>query len=595
MESMSVLTGRLDALVQSPNVAPVLPGRSNEDDLKHSTARRASISATEAEFLLSGWVERAERDAQAAIRFAEAHPQSSCAWTRAAHSSLSAGMKLEAVACSRSSLQAAQLNTGKEFDLPAAYGAARVLVVCGEAAAAAEYLARLTPHPMLTTLRANAAAIDGNVEEAVRLLSDSLTSEAASLRGYLLLKNEEHRKAIQNLRTATRMNPSDVDAHLNLACALYASGSPKKALRSAGMAWRLCPARRDVAYAYLELLWQNEKWQEFRAHLALLESSSLSREARFALLQARNAVRLDKYPIALSHFRNAEAWSRENQDLLLAAEAKANALLIEHFLKRLGRKQAWREILRLAKEHTDSFLLLEALAKVSETVTEGTALARLWEGSDASAPSPERYNHLAMRVAFLTGNFDEALEISMRWLREQPNNSDALYAVAAFAGHVDQDWIAAAHFAGLALSKLGADEYTVNQAAYSAAMAGRVVQARAALDRLRVADYYLEATRGLVEICAGELASGFRHYRKALVQAEKAATAGSAPYDAVLMYLHQLRLLAHINISVEGDISVQASALPSIDLPVNWRDIPSLLMLKKAFDSEGIPWPESHD
>jgi tetratricopeptide (TPR) repeat protein len=585
--SMALFDAPPTPLQEPTRVEPVLPGSLNAVGISHLD--RAKRQAEDPSVAFAAWYEKALADARKTLRSAEANAHRSSAWTRAAFAFLGLGEHTRAAELAMRSLQA---SSEEELDVAALYGALRVLWSVDKVDAATPWLDRLPPVPLLMNLRASVAAHAGEFDTALAMLAGSSSPETLSLRGYLYLCRGDIQQAVHVLRSAIRERPQDVDAHLNLGAALQRAGSDRKALTSFAQAWRLSRSRKDVAVAYLELLWVNERWAQLAATITELETTTLSEDHIFIFMQAREALRIDRTERGLRLLSKAATAARNAGDTCAAADALGNAVLVKRSMDRLTQREAWERIQGLAEGNPTSGVLLEMLARVTNRVSEGRRLRTLYEQTDSHMLLPnERHQDLQMRVAYFSGDFQAAVRLSRQWWHALPRSIGALRAMAAVGGHLDDDWQPAATAASALLRRSTNDPYVANQAAYALAMAGSIAAARAALATTTEASYALRATAGLVEICAGNLSTGFQLYRDAFKQAERETRATGSEEDLAVMYLHQQLLLHRLNLSEENDLEVRASALPQVALPLGWADDPGLLALRDRFAREGHEWP----
>lgn len=595
MSSLAVTLERnLDVVRETLRVAPARPMNLSE---QASGARFRSGDADVGtrgiglgvEELVDEWLGNALQVAAQAALLAEENSDSPAAWTRSAFAQLVAGRRDEARTHARRAIVEARRNAVRvrTVDVPAIAGAVRVLSGLGEMADMASALEGLPDDPQLLGLRASLVADSGDLDLALHLLEGASAEESSSLAGYLWLRKNELPKAIRSLRLATTRNVKDVDAHFNLALALNRIGSPKKALRSVGVAQRLSPGRLDVEHLYLELLAGTGNWELLKREIGRLRSRGVHERPEVLIAETRLALLAEKRERALILLKRAEKLADERGDKQLVAELQGNQVMVRFASNKLDRKTAKKELLFALESVPDSVVLADMLSMLIVRRSEARLLEK-FAAQHAKSQSPFAFS-LRTRTAYLTGRFDDCLMEVREWLKIHPNDNEGLMSLMSIVGHLDDDWSRAAEVARHALRKLPMTALLANQAAYSLAVAGQSQAADAVLDRSPGWNYRLEATRGLVKICLGDMALGLKHYRMA---AKMVDLVPDVEDDALLMTIHQgmaLRRLGLINPS--NDKLLRAAALPVMSLPDDWEDISSFVALKSAADRNGWTWP----
>lgn len=260
--------------------------------------------------LVSDWRLNAEKVASQANSLTNLYPNSPTAWTRSAYAHLFAGLKDEANYQSRQAIEVAleSRSAGNDLDVPAVLGALRVLATLGMTSDLIPILESLPRNRLLVGFHASLIADTGDFDQALALLREVDQVEESSLIGYLWLRKNNLPKAINCLRDAIAQNPTDTDAHFNLGIALNRIGSPKKAIRSIGVAVRLSPGRADIRHFYLELLSQIGQWEALRTELADIRREGILPTPENLILEARLSLHDKKLDPAIVYLKKAEIW-----------------------------------------------------------------------------------------------------------------------------------------------------------------------------------------------------------------------------------------------------------------------------------------------
>lgn len=594
MISNLMIDRNLDVVRDTLKVNPARP-RSLDELTRDSgmVAENGGISSrsdvTDVEILIEEWSANAQRTALQAISIAESHSDSPAAWTRSAFAQLSAGDFVAAREHSERAISLAQRDELKdsEFDVPAVVGAIRVLSTLVSAQDLISVIEELPSNTFLTGVMASMAASIGDLDRALVLTSQLPVGEAASLVGYIHLQKNDLSTAIHNLRKAIYFNAQDVDAHFNMAIALFRSGSPKKALRSAGIAWHLSPGRLDFRNFYFELLALTGRWEILKHQVLKLRDAQAQDTPEILVAEARLALVEENRDRALVHLKKAEQLAMEHGNSQLAAEFKGNQIMIGHSANKLTRDSARRQLTQLLESKPESIGLADMLSMLIIRKSEARFLDRYLE-VHRDSQSSLAYSFRS-RVAYLECRFDDYLLEIRTWGKMYPSDGDALIALISAEGHFDDDWPRAATIAKQALKKLPRSAFLANQVAYCFALAGQPHAAEAALNTAPEWNYRLEATRGLVKISLGDVLGGLKNYRKAAEMVERVP---GAEFDSILMGIHQGLALRRLNLlNPENERLIKAAALPVVSLPDDWEEYPAFAALKLVADRHGWSWP----
>lgn len=592
--STLIMNHNLDFVRETPNVDPARPMNLDEqvqgsENYFGSTVTRKHSSGVEIDDLVHTWTENAKRVADGAIATSKLHPESAAAFARAAFALLAVGQIEPArVSAHRAiSIAKSQASDSRPLDVPIIVGSMRVLSAMEETPVLISLLDGLPRVPYLVRLKASLIAAMGDLESALALLDDFPDGDALSLEGYLWLQKNNLDRAIRLLRAATTHNVKDIDAHFNLAIAMYRNGSLKKALRSVKVAHELSPGRLDIRHFYLELLAKTGNLDVLKIEVERLRSSNADDTTEIQVAEARICLAKGQRDRAQVHLERAEKLALDRGDIQLASELKGNRIMLKHAAHKISRITAKREILTLLQSVPDSVLLAQMLSMLIVRRSE-VKLLEPYLSRHEDSMSSIAYS-LRAQTAYLECRFEDYLHEVRRWVKSCPNDGDALLTLMAAEGRFDDDWSRAADVAKKGLKKMPRSVYLVNQAAYVFALAGQPQIAERVLESAPEWNYALEATRGLVKIYLGNIEGGLKNYRKAAEMVEKAPDTEN---DAILMSIYQGLALRRLNlITPENEKLLKAAALPAVSLPQDWDDFPAFLSLKSSADRNGWEWP----
>ena len=429
-----------DTLRVDPSRPDGLAEASSIDRLRSVGAGvHAKWAAPDIENLVEAWASSASQIADRAAALAESSPDSATAWTRSAFAHFVAGREQSASAHARRAIHEVRVAAGGShvFDVPAIAGALRVLLSLGGLNDLEAILEGLPDDPQLLRLRASFAAESGDIDRALGLLLNVEDEGTFSLQGYLWLLKDDFPRAIGSLRAAIAANGGDVDAHFNLAIALNRAGSPKKALRSAGVALRLSPGRLDCQIFYLELLATNGQWSALEHDLRRLHSQGAPEVPELLIAEARLALRKDKTKVARGLLKRAERLAAERGDSTLANELHGNQVMMGYAAHDIDRQAAKGEIQSALVSAPDSLLLADMLSMLITRRSEAVTLEH-FTTQHAESRHPLAFS-LRSRAAFLQGRSEDCLAEVREWVKIHPNDHNGLMTLISVVGHLDDD------------------------------------------------------------------------------------------------------------------------------------------------------------
>ncbi len=454
----------------------------------------------------------ADGDLLQARAFAENHPDSSTAQARLAASEFGFGNRVSASRAARSVLE------DDAIDAPALMVASQVLVTLGEIGLAERALRKVLEASDIgdgarnaaSVLAARIAAHQGNLEEALELLTDS-GSAGSALKGSVLAQMGRCHEAIHELRSALRSVPDSPSTLCSLGYAYAMAGSPRKAIRATSAAIALAPADRTAGLNLAAFLLSQGETSDavsaidrLAAHhpgdiqlvLAAAAALQISGDTKGALKRLRRAD-------TSRDMRAAPPADREELRLyidLLKSPAMTRA---EVFTRSL-------EALEQCDYH--SMMIARILANAAQTTADLPTLEA------AYSELIERYDRSALltvekQIAFLRFEFDRSLEAAVERVEEEPFSTDAHIAATYLMSMHKGNYQKAARI-GLAGIKRGiGDDVLRNNVAFALAMGGDPDEAERVLPDLSECDLAL-TTAGLIKAVRGDLEGGIALYEK---------------------------------------------------------------------------------
>lgn len=483
------------------------------------------------------------------------------------------------------------LRDGRDsLDIASAISAGRLLVALGHIDDADAAVAKLPHLDALRVLRASIAIDRGELESALQVLRLDDSPAAASLRGFVLLRTAQYHAAIRELRKAWNSGVRVADDALNMALAFWSVNATRKAVSFARQASRLAPGRKDISFTLLEFLLASDQAAEARAEIDSIKQRGYTEPEEFIFLQAQVALKLQEHRRGLTLMKRAASAAKASGNNMLAAEIEGNLAYLELAPHPAKHGIARERIGALIAQRPTSVVLVELFALLADRVHHRDELTQyitnLTPGCDE-----RRLYFLRARAAVLTGDFDEAVNYAGLWVEKEPYDVTAVALYVMWLGQIGLDWPKAACEAERALTRFGGDRMIVNNAAYALALAGRMGRAMSVIGRVADRnDYYLVATRGLVELSCGRVEEGLRSYRDAATLADRDSDGDAA---RALMTLHQALAVHQLGLMRDEKVlrHLSAGALPTVPLPDDWQDRPDFVLLHEAARRRGWLWP----
>lgn len=460
---------------------------------------------------VEGAVEHVDGDLLQARALARAHPESPTAQARLASTEFSFGHRLSA-------LQAAeQVLDNDTVDAPALMVAAQILVALGESASAQGALHKLLEatapeagaRSAAEVLAARMAAHQGDLHEALELLSQNSTQAALALKGALFVQVGRYHDAIRVLREALREVPDSPDALGALGYAYAAVGSIAKASRAMTAAAALDPTDRSAGLNLAALLISQDRASDAVAAIDRLighhpNDIGLERSAASAMHSSGDtagALRRLRRVKTSRAARNATDARKEELGLdilLLDTPPRAPSEVFA---------AAAAALRRCDYRSTDIARTLAATARTPKDVsTLETAYRELRKHHDTAA-----LLFLESRVAFLRLEFDRCTEAAVEWAHHDPFSIDAhitaTYMLSLHAGDYQQ----AAQIGRAGLRRGIQHEALRNNVAFALAMDAKPDEAARLVPDPSECEPAL-ATAGLIEMVRGNHDRGIAMY-----------------------------------------------------------------------------------
>jgi tetratricopeptide (TPR) repeat protein len=566
------------------------------DDFHREPFAKKTPTRSSAEDTFSHWLEGSRSVAQQAQMTAQAHPDSPTALARLAHAQLAAAdgssAELAALRSLDSSLKLYRSSPGASIDVPAIFAAAHALIVLDKPDVAQSRLADFPPSPPLTLMRASLAADANQPQEALDLLQDFEFGDAASLRGYVYLRIEEPQRALAELRNAYRAVDASPNICANIATAFWKLGSRRKAIRFARQASRLAPGRKDVSLMMLNyLIWSGEFEAAHREIDGIL-SRGAAEIPELLVMQAHIAFAQEDLHRALGLLRRGATVAKRSGEEVLAAEISGRIAALRRTMGRISTAQALQTIRDLMTGSPANIALIRIFADLSERASLAPELRRRYE-EVASRTEASDLLPVEVKLAYLEGRYSDVASIASRWSKSEALNPVASGLDLLFGAYQSQDWQKAALVAQSLVRRFPNDSRLANDAAYLLVLAGKPQQAARVLEGVQACDvlpdYVLLATRGLVSIAKGDIQLGMSLYRSAAELAERGPD--GAIYRALVTEYQGMVLHLLGSCDLAGDISIRAAALPPVELPENWEDVPEFGVLQWVCERAGCNWP----
>ncbi|MEU3768075.1 hypothetical protein AB0E55_23740 [Amycolatopsis keratiniphila] len=510
------------------------------------------------------------------------------AFSRLAHAELAAENSEDAVRAADECLKLiVQDGNRGSFDAATAIAAIRLFLQVGYRSKVFYWLDRLPRTETLRRIRASLAAEENRWSDVLDILDGLKSPEADALRGYTLLSQGKPAQALKELRKSARFE-TDPDTLLNMAFAFWQLGSRKKAIHHAMQAARLASFRRDIVFAFIELLLAAGDVKLASAEIASLKRRDVVETPHFLVLQARVSLEAEQKVKALALLKRALRDARSAGLEGLVTEIESN-LAVMNFREKCKTPKAYQqELRREIRRNPKNIILIQSLAESFNESSNAAELRRLIAPLGGEY-AEESLLYLRYKIAYLELSFHKAAELALKW--SQHDHFDPNAASAAFLIHaeVTGDLDLSCNMARSALARFQYDSLLVNNAAYVLATAGRAKEARAAINQIEEKPFYLVATAGLVELALGHIDSGLKLYRKASAMVDGYQ---DSSVKLSLMRLHQVLSLRRLGIyDTIDNRELFAKSLPDVNLPSDWQERPEFVLLWRIFRSNQWPWP----
>lgn len=470
------------------------------------------------------WIDEAnsdETEAATAIldqatSLVERHPDSSAALARLAHAELAMARRTDAGRTARRALDLAVI----QGDVSAIVAAALVLTAIGEAGSAEEALIGVGGRSF-PALFARLAIERGDWNVALARLSDSTDAATLGLRGWVYLQLGRYAHAIKDLRLALLEGPPSPDLYINLGYAHGALGSLRKAISATRTAVSLSPANRTAAFnlvAFYSILGDKS------AALHVLSGLQGHRpnELPVYLAVAEVYARFGDYVEAERELRKAKseraAWAASPED---RAALKANLVAVECCLGKIAIDEGRRRIRRTLEDSEYRDLAIARIyAGWCKKTTDADDLESLLRELGRRHNSVN-LTSFRVQLAFLRGDFDDALRGARVWAANDPFDAGAAATLTYLLVEVERAYDEAVREGQAALHRLPGNALLRNNVAYSLILGGRLSEARRIVSDPRTQEGHdvLVATRGLLALKEGNIDEGLALYETAASQA----------------------------------------------------------------------------
>jgi tetratricopeptide (TPR) repeat protein len=512
---------------------------------------------------------------------AERHTGSASAWARLAQAELIAGEREAAIGAAQASL--------KQMERPdrgAALAASIVLAACDRPELAEAALRRLddtlgrTQAPLddpLLVFRAGLAATHKDYATALGLLADAHSAEASGLRGWIFLAKHDYPAAIHAYREALRKGWVDPLVLTNIGYAHAALGNREKAIRDTAYALSLNPPQRTRVG--LNLVGYYVSGGELDRALALLRSLQKEEPHEVDLWFAEAHLRLSaaRPQEALRVLRRVRTSRWAHLSTTQQAELAANLAFLRWHLGKMSVGEAAREISHeLERSEFASVRVAEMLPALMNRFSNAKVLKGILAKTHQATDAPLYY--LEMHAAILERRFEEAVEISLTWVRCEPLNSSAATTATYLLTDIADDVAKAIEIGLPAVRKMPAVMPLANNVAYALALAGRPQEARRLVPHNPTAQ--ATATRALIELRLGETDTALALYREAFERASKSGD----PDLSALVALHARRALRCFG---EG-ANEEDLGLPEIEPKPDWAEQPRFAIAARMLTRHGV-------
>jgi tetratricopeptide (TPR) repeat protein len=462
-----------------------------------------------------------------AIRTTEDHPEHPLAWARRAQAEQAAGDSESAVTSARAALRLG-LDQGV---VPAVHAATIVLAACGclDDLAVLRGDSRVGALPVAVLMQVGTELED--LEWLEELLHGQTSAEALETRAWVQLCRWQFAEAIGSLRAAGRQRPLGPAMLTNLGYAHAALGNLGKAISITRQARSLSPHHRGVAFnlaGYHRALGQPEQ------ALATLARVQTGARPDFELAVAMADVHAEAGAVEeafrlLARVRTSEDWATAST--VRRCELEANLALLRWTTNRDRPARATKEILRALKDcDYQSIDIAYMMLNVMHSPAQAPVVEEV--ADQLAARHPEDQIHgVRMLAAILQRNPDDALHFAVRWATVDPMNPSAAGIAVLLLSDLAGRFEEAATMGLAAVKRHPSSRFLLNNAAYAAALSGRLHDAQRLLDTFSDAvgrEPVPTATQALVDLLRGATNTGLAGYSKAAALAKEQNDVGLA-------------------------------------------------------------------
>lgn len=523
-----------------------------------------------------------EKSRDAAIRL-----QTSTAWARVVQASTVAGNVGSAVEASKELLCALSEQQPRDNERVLYALAATTLVRAGQVEVLRDAAANLPDRIDTSGVEITICASEGDLVGAYSLLLESDSLRDLSTRGYLELELGKTHEAIRTLRLAVSEDLASPDDRINLALALWRTGSRKKAARVALEAMRMAPGRRDISLDAMRFMLATGHTDVVKREIDGLRARRVTEDADFLRLE------VDYLDVTGQPERGVRKIAELLKKFELSArdrsELDALSMLFEARVGKVSRKESFGFTLHALKDQPENHVLVDWLIEAMDR-QEQVDIARSYFERVRDEYSSAYQLQLEGQLAFAEEDFDSALDIAKRLRLVDPRSEYGISSEFMLAGHIRNDWSAGASWFLRALDRnLPLSKFLTNQGAFILASTRHGEEALRLLARVPDSDYQMRATAGLARMAAGDFDGGMREYRRAFEQVPSGPAGDS---DRALMAVYQgqalfrLGLIDHLPEQV-----VRANALPLTEIPDASELSSSFAVLRRCAEINNWPWP----
>ena len=517
-----------------------------------------------------------------ARQLTERNQSSPAAWARLAQAELASGNQEAAKGAALTALKRMEVVDGGP-----ALASAIVLVACGKAEDAESALGHLevgvknnSPAP-LRTFRATLAAQRGDCRQALDLVSGVDTPEGWSLQGWIKLQQHEYANAINFYRRALRDGSPDPEVLTNIGYAHAALGQRERAIRDTQYALSLRPANQSRVGLNLVAYYCAEGKFDAAIKTVRVLQENAPRDLDLWFTEADVNLSMGKPDQALRVLRRIRTSLWAHLSELQQAELTGNLAFLGWMVGKMSKRQAAAEILQeLRKVDFSTPRLVEILPPLLDRFSDAKALREVLVSTLRVNPDSQ-LRFLDVNLAVLERRFNEATELSVAWVEDEPLNSAAAVAATYLLADVEGDLEAASDLGLMALRRMPAAKALANNVAYTLALSGRAREASEIVPEDKSPQS--AATAGLVALCLDDRDRALECYRRALDRA-------AAPNDPDLKALVVLNTTMAVQRFADDSFGDELG-LPELVFSDAWSDQPRFEIAFEKLARMGIEPP----